>query len=149
MCLLDWRIVVSWFFFFSSRRRHTSCALVTGVQTCALPILTAAAPPPAAVLAAMQDAGIEVTHVYGLTEVYGPVVVCAWHKDWDALDIETQAAKKARQGVNYQVLAGLMVADAETQAPVPRDGRTLGELFMRGHVVMKGYLTHQIGRAHV
>src|SRR3546814_13663235 len=77
--------------------------------------MTAAAPPPAAVLAAMQDAGIEVTHVYGLTEVYGPVVVCAWHKDWDALDIETQAAKKARQGVNYPVLEGLMVADAETQ----------------------------------
>src|SRR3546814_2195 len=102
--------------------------------------MTAAAPPPAAVLAAMQDAGIEVTHVYGLTEVYGPVVVCAWHKDWDALDIETQAAKKARQGVNYPVLEGLMVADAETQAPVPRDGRTLGEVFMRGNVVMKGYL---------
>src|SRR3546814_16398483 len=106
--------------------------------------MTAAAPPPAAVLAAMQDAGIEVTHVYGITEVYGPVVVCAWHKDWDALDIETQAATKARQGVNYPVLEGLMVADAETQAPVPRDGRTLGGVCMRANVVMKGF---QLGGA--
>ncbi|MGF1629804.1 MAG: acyl-CoA synthetase [Kiloniellaceae bacterium] len=102
--------------------------------------MTAAAPPPAAVLAAMQDAGIEVTHVYGLTEVYGPVVVCAWHREWDDLDIEQQAAMKARQGVNYPVLEGLMVADAGTLAPVPRDGETLGEVFMRGNVVMKGYL---------
>ncbi len=102
--------------------------------------MTAAAPPPAAVLAAMQAGGIEVTHVYGLTEVYGPAVVCAWHSEWDALDIEAQAALKARQGVNYPVLEGLMVADAETLQPVPRDGATLGEVFMRGNVVMKGYL---------
>ena len=102
--------------------------------------MTAAAPPPAAVLAAMQDAGIEVTHVYGLTEVYGPAVVCAWHSEWDDLDIELQAAMKSRQGVNYPVLEGLMVADAETLQPVPRDGETLGEVFMRGNVVMKGYL---------
>ncbi len=102
--------------------------------------MTAAAPPPASVLAAMADDGIEVTHVYGLTEVYGPAVVCAWHADWDGLDIERQAALKARQGVNYPVLDGLMVADAETLAPVPRDGETLGEVFMRGNIVMKGYL---------
>ena len=102
--------------------------------------MTAAAPPPASVLAAMADEGIEVTHVYGLTEVYGPAVVCAWHADWDGLDIEQQAALKARQGVNYPVLDGLMVADAETLAPVPRDGETLGEVFMRGNIVMKGYL---------
>uniref|UniRef100_UPI002629ED89 AMP-binding protein n=1 Tax=Pelagibius sp. TaxID=1931238 RepID=UPI002629ED89 len=102
--------------------------------------MTAASPPPAAVLAAMADKGIEVTHVYGLTEVYGPAVVCAWHREWDALDIEQQAAIKARQGVNYPVLEGLMVADAETLAPVPRDGETLGEVFMRGNIVMKGYL---------
>ena len=102
--------------------------------------MTAASPPPAAVLAAMADKGIEVTHVYGLTEVYGPAVVCAWHREWDALDIEAQAAIKARQGVNYPVLEGLMVADAETLAPVPRDGETLGEVFMRGNIVMKGYL---------
>src|SRR3546814_15392121 len=90
----------------------------------------------------MQDAGIEVTHVYGLTEVYGPAVVCAWHREWDGLGIEAQAAMKARQGVNYPVLEGLMVADAETLEPVPRDGRTLGEVFMRGSVAMKGYLKH-------
>ncbi|WP_420346860.1 acyl-CoA synthetase [Pelagibius sp.] len=102
--------------------------------------MTAAAPPPASVLAAMADEGIEVTHVYGLTEVYGPAVVCAWHADWDGLDIEQQAALKARQGVSYPVLDGLMVADAETLAPVPRDGQTLGEVFMRGNIVMKGYL---------
>ncbi|WP_299397540.1 acyl-CoA synthetase [Pelagibius sp.] len=102
--------------------------------------MTAAAPPPATVLAAMTDEGIEVTHVYGLTEVYGPAVVCVWHADWDGLDIERQAALKARQGVNYPVLDGLMVADAETLAPVPRDGETLGEVFMRGNIVMKGYL---------
>jgi fatty-acyl-CoA synthase len=102
--------------------------------------MTAAAPPPAAVLAAMQDSGIEVTHVYGLTEVYGPAVVCAWHEEWDSLDIEEQAALKSRQGVNYPALEGLMVADAETLEPVPRDGATLGEVFMRGNVVMKGYL---------
>jgi fatty-acyl-CoA synthase len=102
--------------------------------------MTAAAPPPAAVLAAMADAGIEVTHVYGLTEVYGPAVVCAWHDAWNDLSIEEQAAKKARQGVNYPALEGLMVADAETLEPVPKDGTTLGEVFMRGNVVMKGYL---------
>jgi fatty-acyl-CoA synthase len=78
--------------------------------------------------------------VYGLTEVYGPAVVCAWHDAWNELTIEEQAAKKARQGVNYPALEGLMVADAETLAPVPRDGKTLGEVFLRGNVVMKGYL---------
>src|SRR3546814_11549808 len=81
--------------------------------------MTAAAPPPAAVLAAMQDAGIEVTHVYGLTEVYGPVVVCAWHKDWDALVIEPHAATKARQGLNYPVLEGLLMAAAGPPPPGP------------------------------
>ena len=102
--------------------------------------MTAAAPPPAAVLAAMAEEGIEVTHVYGLTEVYGPAVVCAWHPEWDGLAMEQQAALKSRQGVNYPVLEGLMVADAETLEPVPRDGKTLGEVFMRGNIVMKGYL---------
>jgi fatty-acyl-CoA synthase len=103
-------------------------------------MMTAAAPPPAAVLAAMEAAGIEVTHVYGLTEVYGPAVVCAWQREWSGLPIEAQAELKARQGVNYPVLEGLMVADAQTLEPVPRDGATLGEVFMRGNIVMKGYL---------
>ena len=103
-------------------------------------MMTAAAPPPASVLAAMEQQGIKVTHVYGLTEVYGPAVVCAWHEAWDGLPVEEQAALKARQGVNYPVLEGLMVADAETLEPVPKDGETLGEVFLQGNIVMKGYL---------
>ncbi len=103
-------------------------------------MMTAAAPPPAATLAAMAAEGIEVTHVYGLTEVYGPAVVCAWHPAWDALPVEAQAALKARQGVTYPVQEGLMVADPQTLAPVPKDGATLGEVFLRGNITMKGYL---------
>ena len=103
-------------------------------------MMTAAAPPPAAVLEAMAEQGIEVTHVYGLTEVYGPAVVCAWHGEWDRLQAQEQAALKARQGVRYPVLEGLMVADAQTLEPVPKDGETLGEVFLRGNIVMKGYL---------
>ncbi len=103
-------------------------------------IMTAAAPPPPAVLEAIERQGFHVTHVYGLTEVYGPAVVCDWHAAWDALPSEKQAALKARQGVRYPVLDGLMVADPNTLAPVPRDGATMGEVFMRGNIVMKGYL---------
>ena len=103
-------------------------------------MMTAAAPPPATVLSAMAEQGIEVTHVYGLTEVYGPAVVCAWHDDWTILPPEEQAAIKARQGVRYPVLEGLMVADPETLEPKPADGECLGEVFMRGNIVMRGYL---------
>ena len=103
-------------------------------------MMTAAAPPPAAVLAAMAEQGIEVTHVYGLTESYGPAVVSAWHDDWNDRPLAEQAALKARQGVNYPVLEGLMVAEPETLTPCPRDGETLGEVMMRGNIVMKGYL---------
>jgi fatty-acyl-CoA synthase len=103
-------------------------------------MMTAAAPPPASVLAAMQQEGFEVTHVYGLTEVYGPAVVCAWHEAWNDKPIEEQAELKSRQGVAYPVLEGLMVADPETMAPLPWDGESLGEVFMRGNIVMKGYL---------
>ncbi len=103
-------------------------------------MMTAAAPPPASVLAAMEAQGVKVTHVYGLTEVYGPAVVCAWHPEWSGLPIEQQADLKSRQGVNYPVLEGAMVADAETLEPVPWDGETLGEVFLRGNIVMKGYL---------
>jgi len=103
-------------------------------------MMTAAAPPPASVLAAMAAAGFKVTHVYGLTETYGPAVVCAWNPEWDALEPEAQAAIKARQGVRYAVLEGLMVGDPETLQPVPPDGATMGEVFMRGNIVMKGYL---------
>lgn len=103
-------------------------------------MMTAASAPPATVLAGMQDMGIDVTHVYGLTEVYGPAVVCAWHDAWSALPIEQQADIKSRQGVRYPVLGGLAVADPETLEPVPADGETMGEVMMRGHIVMKGYL---------
>lgn len=101
---------------------------------------TAAAPPPESVLAAMGDAGFNVTHLYGLTEVYGPAVVNDWKSDWDALPAAGQAAKKARQGVRYVALEGLTVLDPETMAEVPADGETLGEVMFRGNVVMKGYL---------
>ncbi|MFO7481589.1 AMP-binding protein, partial [Oceanibaculum nanhaiense] len=103
-------------------------------------MMTAAAPPPATIIQGMEALGIKVTHVYGLTEVYGPVVVCAWQPEWNELPVEEQARIKARQGVNYPVLEGLMVADPETLAPVPADAATMGEVFMRGNVVMKGYL---------
>ena len=106
----------------------------------AVEFVTAAAPPPEAVLAAMKRAGFNVTHVYGLTEVYGPASVNDWQKAWDALPAPEQAAKKARQGVRYPVLEGLDVLDPDTMQPVPRDGETLGEVMFRGNVVMKGYL---------
>jgi fatty-acyl-CoA synthase len=104
---------------------------------------TAAAPPPEAVLAAMQSAGFNVTHVYGLTEVYGPAVINEWNNEWDALSGAEQAQKKARQGVRYPVLEALDVLDPETMNPVPRDGTTMGEVMMRGNVVMKGYLRNK------
>ncbi len=103
-------------------------------------MLTAAAPPPAAVLADMARQGIKVTHVYGLTETYGPAVVCAWQAEWDALADADQAKMNARQGVPYHLQQSLMVADPETLEPVPRNGETMGEVFMRGNIVMRGYL---------
>jgi fatty-acyl-CoA synthase len=106
---------------------------------------TAAAPPPEAVLAAMKGAGFNVTHLYGLTETYGPAVVNDWHHDWDALAPAEQAAMKARQGVRYLALEALDVLDPDTLAPVPRDGETMGEVMFRGNVVMKGYLKNKSG----
>jgi fatty-acyl-CoA synthase len=102
--------------------------------------VTAAAPPPEAVLAAMAEAGFNVTHVYGLTEVYGPAVVNEWHSEWNALPGPEQAALKSRQGVRYTALEGLTVMDPVTMTPVPADGATLGEVMFRGNIVMKGYL---------
>ena len=102
--------------------------------------MTAAAPPPESVLAAMREAGFNVTHLYGLTEVYGPAVVNEWKNDWNDLPGERQAALKARQGVRYVALEGLSVMDPATMEPVPADGTTLGEVMFRGNVVMKGYL---------
>ncbi len=102
--------------------------------------MTAGAAPPAAVIEGMQRMNFDVTHTYGLTETYGPSVVCAWHEEWDALTLPERAALKSRQGVRYPMLEGLMVANAQTLEPVPKDGETIGEIFMRGNVVMKGYL---------
>ncbi|MFV0302391.1 MAG: acyl-CoA synthetase [Paracoccus sp. (in: a-proteobacteria)] len=101
---------------------------------------TAAAPPPESVLQAMAEAGFSVTHVYGLTETYGPAVVNDWNAAWDALPAAERAALKARQGVRYLSLDDLTVMDPETMQPVPADGRTLGEVMFRGNAVMKGYL---------
>ena len=103
-------------------------------------VMTAGASPPAAVIANMESMGIEVTHVYGLTETYGPSVVCAWKGEWNDLDGAQKAKLKARQGVKNVALSGLMVANPDTLEEVPHDGVTMGEIFMRGNNVMKGYL---------
>lgn len=103
-------------------------------------MMTAGASPPAAVIAGMDSLGVEVVHAYGLTEVYGPTVVCAWKPEWDDLPLADRAALKARQGLQYAVQDDLMVADPDTLAPLPWDGESLGEIMMRGNAVMKGYL---------
>jgi fatty-acyl-CoA synthase len=103
-------------------------------------MMTAGAAPPAAVIGGMEALGFKITHVYGLTEVYGPSTICAWHDEWDVLPDEQRARLKARQGVAYPVLEGLTVADPVSLEPVPADGETMGEVFMRGNIVMKGYL---------
>ena len=114
---------------------------------CALPqqieFFTAAAPPPQRVLVEMREAGFNVTHLYGLTEVYGPAVVNDWNPQWESLPAEQQATLKARQGVRYHALEELDVLDPETMQPVPRDGETMGEVMFRGNVVMKGYLKNK------
>ena len=106
-------------------------------------VMTAAAPPPPSTLEGMEAMGFEITHTYGLTECYGPAVVSAWNTDWDALPGADRAAMKARQGVRYPVLEDLTVMDPETMAETPRDGKTIGEVMMRGNVVMKGYLKNE------
>ena len=102
-------------------------------------VMTAGAPPPAAVLAAMEDGGFDVTHVYGLTETYGPAVACDWREGWDALPAAERAAKRARQGIAYTLCEAVIVGDPLTCAPVPADGATMGEVLFRGNLVMKGY----------
>jgi fatty-acyl-CoA synthase len=104
---------------------------------------TAAAPPPESVLSAMAEAGFAVTHLYGLTETYGPAVVNEWKMEWNALDGAGRAARKARQGVRYAALEGLTVMNPKTMQPVPADGETLGEVMFRGNIVMKGYLKNK------
>ena len=110
--------------------------------------MTAGAAPPAAIIQGMQEQGVDVTHVYGLTETYGPVTLCAWRDDlWGGLDSTAQSSLKARQGVGGQMLEGLMVADPQTLVPVPQDGVTIGEVMMRGNNVMKGYLKNPTATA--
>lgn len=104
---------------------------------------TAAAPPPESVLTNMKDVGFNITHLYGLSETYGPAVVNEWHQEWDVLDDGEQASLKARQGVRYLPLESLAVMDPKTMRPVPRDGKTIGEVMFRGNVVMKGYLKNK------
>ena len=104
---------------------------------------TAAAPPPESVLADMKQAGFNVTHLYGLTETYGPAVINEWHTDWNALDMSSQATLKARQGVRYLPLEGLAVLDPKNMKTVPSDGKTIGEVMFRGNIVMKGYLKNK------
>lgn len=102
-------------------------------------LMTAAAPPPPSILAAIEAIGFHITHVYGLTETYGPAVMCAWKHEWDELPTDERAKLKARQGVRYQVLTGLSVRDPKTMQAVPADGETIGEIMFRGNIVMRGY----------
>ena len=102
-------------------------------------VLTAGAPPPSIIFEKMQKLGFEVMHVYGLTETYGHILQCAWNEDWDELDQDNQNEIRARQGVRYPNTEGVIVMDPETMEPVPHDGKTMGEIMIRGNVVMKGY----------
>jgi len=101
--------------------------------------MVAGAAPPAAMIEGMETMGFELTHVYGLTEVYGPAAVCVKHEQWDGLDISERARLNARQGVRYHLQADVQVMDPETMAPVPWDGETMGEIMFRGNITMKGY----------
>merc|ERR1719331_40343 len=104
-------------------------------------MLTAGAPPPAAVIQGMEALGFDITHVYGLTEVYGPAVSCPWQSQWDGLNPTEKARYKARQGVKYPLLEGLKVCElGSVDNEVPADGETMGEILLKGNVVMKGYL---------
>ena len=108
-------------------------------------VATGGAAPPSAVIEGMSEMGFNVTHLYGLTETYGPATVCAWQEAWDALDMEGRAGRMARQGVPYHTMHAMMVADGETMAETPRDGETIGELMLRGNTVMRGYLKNPAG----
>jgi fatty-acyl-CoA synthase len=102
-------------------------------------VLTAGAPPPSIIFEKMQNLGFDVMHVYGLTETYGHILQCAWNDEWENLEQEKQNEIRARQGVIYPNLEGAVVMDPETMKPLPKDGKTMGEIMIRGNVVMKGY----------
>ena len=102
-------------------------------------VLTAGAPPPSVIFEKMENLGFEVMHVYGLTETYGHMLQCAWNEEWNELDKDKKNEIKARQGVRYPNTEGAVVMDPETMKPVPKDGKTMGEIMIRGNIVMKGY----------
>jgi fatty-acyl-CoA synthase len=103
-------------------------------------VTTGGAAPPSAIIEAMERDGFRVTHMYGLTETYGPALICAWQPEWDALEPAERARRMARQGVANVTLEAMMVADPATLREVPWDGATMGEIMVRGNTVMKGYL---------
>jgi fatty-acyl-CoA synthase len=110
-----------------------------GVPT-GIKAMVAGAAPPAAMIEGMEEMGFDLTHVYGLTEVYGPSAVCTKHTEWDSLDIGERARLNARQGVPYHLQQAVTVLDPATMQPVPADGETMGEIMFRGNIAMKGYL---------
>ena len=103
-------------------------------------VATGGSAPPRTVIAAMEDMGFRVVHLYGMTETYGPSSICAWQDTWDRMGLEERAARIARQGVRYPMVANLKVADPQTMKPVPADGSTVGEIMVQGNTTMKGYL---------
>ncbi len=109
--------------------------------------LVAAAPPPAAVIEGMATMNFDITHVYGLTETYGPAAVCAKHPEWKDLPVEEQVRRNGRQGVAYLLEEGMVVMDPETMQPVPHDGETMGEIMFRGNITMKGYFKNPAATA--
>ncbi|MCA0212585.1 MAG: acyl-CoA synthetase [Proteobacteria bacterium] len=115
-------------------------AQLQGLPQGGVKAMVAGAAPPASMIEGMETLGFDLTHVYGLTEVYGPATVCAQHAEWDALDIGERARLNARQGVRYHLQQGAQVMDPQTMKPVPWDGETMGEIMFRGNITMKGYL---------
>jgi fatty-acyl-CoA synthase len=106
--------------------------------------MVAGASPPASMIAGMEEIGFKLTHVYGLTEVYGPAGACAHQQQWDGLDLDGRVRMNGRQGVRYQLQEGMTVLDTATMKPVPRDGETLGEVMFKGNITMKGYLKNPV-----
>ena len=118
---------------------HAPAAMKHGLPT-GIKAMVAGAAPPASMIEGMEQMGFDLTHVYGLTEVYGPATVCAKHPQWDTLDIGERARLNARQGVRYHLERDVRVLDPATMTPVPQDGETMGEIMFRGNIAMKGYL---------